>query len=193
MNSLLAYFKPVNPPTAIAYNAPSGRGRPPSGIGSHGGKEQRDCKSRLLSKRARSVALAKQQQESGSEDEEPAARRTFVPRVNWSLPEYHERLLSAVAMVQEKHLSVNRASKLTGVPRTVLAYRVRGKIGVDAHTGPRTALATEDEKQLVEFVLEMAERGFGKDVNEIRLEALRMRAKHGFKATTRWRATLKHA
>ena len=74
----------------------------------------------------------------------------------------------------------------TGVPRSVIQTRIKGKCQVTSHVGKPTSLTTEDESALASYLIDMADRGFGKDVCEIRVIAAKMSTNSKFRATTQW-------
>ena len=107
-------------------------------------------------------------------------------RVNWSSPTRQKMLCSAIDMVQQHKVSVKRAAKLCAIPRSVLQRRIIDGVAVNAHVGPKTALSTTDDASLVSYLLDLADRGFGRDVGDIRRVALQMVSHSKFKATDRW-------
>ena len=111
-------------------------------------------------------------------------------RTNWSLPENQHRLEHALRLVQ-RGASTRQASREADVPFSVLQPRVKGTLTVQARVGPTQALPTDVEKQLVDYVVDMADRGFGKDVNEICQLARRLARNPDFKATTQWWTRMK--
>jgi hypothetical protein len=191
MATLHAYFKPVASPQT-ADNTPV-RGRPSSGAGSHGGASLsivRDSRSRRVPKRKRihaadAAAAAHSSEDDSSEAEEPSLPKRH--RVNWSSPSHQKALSSAIHMVQQQKVSAKRAAKLNGIPRTVLLRRIHDGVAVDAHVGPKTALSAADETALVSYLLDLADRGFGRDVGDIRRIALQMASTNSkFRATDQW-------
>ena len=66
----------------------------------------------------------------------------------------------AVAFVQDGN-SLRRAARLYNVPVETLRRRVNGMVTLDCKPGPSTILTREEEQCLVGYVIEMADRGFG--------------------------------
>ena len=176
------------------------RGRPLSGAGSHGGTSPcvvRDSHSRKDRKRKRvsggaaaaaigarcSASPTVESDDSELDGESSLPKRN---RVNWSSPTRQKMLCSAIDMVQQHKVSVKRAAKLCAIPRSVLQRRIIDGVAVNAHVGPKTALSTTDEASLVSYLLDLADRGFGRDVGDIRRVALQMVSHSKFKATDRW-------
>ena len=60
----------------------------------------------------------------------------------------------------EEGFSVNKAAKLSGVPRRTLDDRVKGRVAHGSRSGPRTVLTKEEEDALMAYLTYMAERGF---------------------------------
>jgi hypothetical protein len=160
-------------------------GRPVSGSGSRGGqtpRNHRDSSSRALNKRARSLAAG-----SESDEEEKERKKHAQKRVNWSLSPHRQQLEDALALV-EAGKTPSAVERETGVPRTVLRRRASGAkpLTIFSHVGPASALTTQQELELKTYLLDMADRGFGKDVGEIRQLAVRLCKKRDFKATPKW-------
>ena len=66
----------------------------------------------------------------------------------------------AVAFVQGGN-SLCHAASLYNVPVEVLRRRLIGKVTLNCKPGPSTILTKEEEQCLVDYVIEMANRGFG--------------------------------
>ena len=191
MGDIRAFFAPLaaaaadSAPVAI----PSTRGRPPSGPGCRGGQYSsvaRDEKSRI---RKRKTTDDDDQFDPCDEPPQPAEpprkKAKASTRVNWSLPENQDRIAQAIAL-QERGFDYRTIEATTGVSTAVLHRRVHKKVALDAKVGVPTSLSSDEEKALVSFVLEMADRGFGKDVIEVRQIAKCMSKNPNFKATTQW-------
>lgn len=185
MTDIRAFFQRLSSAPAVAASNQH-RGRPNSGPGSRGGTSThvvRDDKSRVRKRTERS------DDEFDDEEHESLTshrkRSKVKERVNWSLPENQHRLEHAIRLVQ-RGMSINRASQLAEVPFSVLRPRIKGKLTIESQVGRTKALPSAIEKQLVDFILDMADRGFGKDVNEICRIARRLSGDPTFKATTQW-------
>ena len=67
---------------------------------------------------------------------------------------------AAVAHVNEGN-GLREAARLYNVPVEILRRRVIGAVDVLCKPGPSTVLIAEEEHRLVEYAIEMADRGFG--------------------------------
>ncbi|KAJ8039126.1 Tigger transposable element-derived protein 2 [Holothuria leucospilota] len=75
----------------------------------------------------------------------------------------------AVEAVVRKELSLNKASKLYGIPRTTIQDKVKGLVPVEARSGPKTNLTMEEEDKLVSWATHMNEIGYGQTKRELQL------------------------
>ena len=66
----------------------------------------------------------------------------------------------AVAYVQNGH-GLREAARLYNVPVETLRRRTSGKVSMECKPGPSNILTKDEEKCLVDYVIEMAVRGFG--------------------------------
>jgi hypothetical protein len=146
------------------------------------GLAQRDAASRVFKRKTAHVV------ETEEDDDAPIEHiaKRYKARTNWSSGEPHRLLQQSMDLVAKNGHSVRTAARLSGVPFTVLANRVNGKLSIDAHAGLSSSLTAAQEQQLVHCIIETAERGFGKDVMEIRDIAQRMSTNPHFKATQMW-------
>ncbi len=112
--------------------------------------------------------------------------KRFKQRTNWSSGDSLAQLQRAINLVRQEGLSVRKSAAQTGVPFTVLATRINGKLSIHSHAGVASTLSNAQEQQLVDFILDLAERGFGKDVMEVRQLAQRTSADPNFKASHMW-------
>ena len=78
-----------------------------------------------------------------------------------------ESMVAAVGYVNEGN-SLRGASRLYNVPLETLRRRVLGIVDVTCNPGPCTVLTIEEEDRLVQYSLEMADRGFGLTPEDIR-------------------------
>ena len=76
-------------------------------------------------------------------------------------------MVAAVGYVNEEN-SLRGASRLYNVPLETLRRRVLGIVDVTCNPGPCTVLTIEEEDRLVQYSLEMADRGFGLTPEDIR-------------------------
>ena len=194
MSDIRAFFART-PSVDAAAASSQHRGRPNSGPGSRGGTSAhvtRGQKSRVRKRNVESDDEFVDDQAAEVTSGAPSRKRQAKgkERTNWSLPENQHRLEHALRLVQ-RGMSINQASQQAEVPFSVLRPRVNGVLTVQSHVGRMKALPSAVEKQLVDFVLDMADRGFGKDVNEICQIARRLSGDPSFKATTQWWKRLK--
>ena len=82
---------------------------------------------------------------------------------SWS----NESLTKAVEEVQDKKLSLRAASAMYGIPRSTIHNYITGKTKIGAAKGPATVLTKEEEQQLVEWALKMAEIGYGQTRRQV--------------------------
>ena len=72
-----------------------------------------------------------------------------------------ESMAAAVDAVKQEGKTLRAASRLYNVPLETLRRRVTGSVELDCKPGPKTVLSKEEEDRLVEYCVEMADRGFG--------------------------------
>ena len=70
-----------------------------------------------------------------------------------------EQVERAVDLVRSKQMSLLGASKAFGIPYATLGDKVRGRRPMQAAS--KTVLSKEEEKKLVEWLVEVSRRGFG--------------------------------
>ncbi|KAK3792636.1 hypothetical protein RRG08_023111 [Elysia crispata] len=75
-------------------------------------------------------------------------------------------LIEAIRAVQEKTLSLNRASQVFGIPYATLGDKVRGRRPINAQ--PRTLLQAAEEERLLSWLKETARQGFGRTKSDIK-------------------------
>ena len=68
----------------------------------------------------------------------------------------------ALEAVTEGKMGVNRAALEFNVPRTMLKDRVSGRVIRGSNMGPKMYLTYEEEKELVNFLLNCAKMGYAK-------------------------------
>ena len=71
-------------------------------------------------------------------------------------------MLSVLKAVKEGRMGVNRAALSFGVPRTTFKDRVAGRVLHGSDFGPQPYLTTEEEKELVDFLITSSKMGYGK-------------------------------
>jgi hypothetical protein len=183
MADIRSFFSPVAIPTpaSVQVDPRPAVGRPRT-VGSQA-SQARDSKGRLLPKHKRSRAAHDSDSDS---EEEHAKHRAAALRTNWAAPENQAKLQRALDLVQKQNFTLRHAADQCEVPFTVLQRRVSGGMSVAASARPATALTSEQEKELADFALSLAELGFGKDAGELRTLARRMSSNPSFKATRQW-------
>lgn len=75
----------------------------------------------------------------------------------------------AVEAVVRKELSLNKASKLYGIPRTTIQDKVKGLVPVEARSGPKTNLTMAEEDNVVSWATHMNEIGCGQTKRKLQL------------------------
>ena len=95
-----------------------------------------------------------------------------------------ESMVAAVKSVQDGH-GLRETSRLYNVPVETLRRRVTGAVQMGCRPGPATVLTEEEEDKLCQYLLQMAEMGFGltrEDVTRIAYSiAERSHQPHPFK------------
>ena len=71
-----------------------------------------------------------------------------------------ESMEAAVQSVQEGK-GLREASRLYNVPVETLRQRVTGKVELDCRPGPPTVLTQEEEGEIVRYLIQMADMGYG--------------------------------
>ena len=71
-----------------------------------------------------------------------------------------ESMKAAVQSVEEGH-GLREASRLYNVPVETLRRRVTGKVDIDCRPGPRTVLTKEEEDKIAQYLIKMADMGYG--------------------------------
>ena len=89
-----------------------------------------------------------------------------------------ESMGEAIKYVQ-KGKSLREASRLYNVPVETLRRRANGSVDVSCKPGPSTILTKEEEKCLLEYVVEMADRGFGLSSDDLRRVAFTIAERSG--------------
>ena len=98
----------------------------------------------------------------------PAVLHTPIKKKckQWS----EESMLRALEAVKDFE-SVQRAARIFGVPRSSLCDRTSGKVKLDRKPGPSPYLSNVEERELANFVTDVAKAGYGKSRKEIKLIA----------------------
>ena len=86
-----------------------------------------------------------------------------VKRKQWS----NESMEAALQAVKDG-LGVNKAAELHGIPKTTLKDRVSGRVAQGSKSGPKSYLTDQEEKQLADYLIEVAEAGYGKTRKQVK-------------------------
>ena len=73
----------------------------------------------------------------------------------------------ALSAVEEQGMTVAKASRLFGVPRTTLNDHKLGKVYLGARSGTQTMLSTCEELDLVEFLFHYTNMGYPRTRKEV--------------------------
>ncbi|XP_022084053.1 uncharacterized protein LOC110975677 [Acanthaster planci] len=84
-------------------------------------------------------------------------------RKNWSvdLDKRFKIMKGAVEDVIEKKMTIRKAAEKWGVKRSTLADRVSGRVELGRRSGPPSILSRAEEQMLTEWIISMAQRGYG--------------------------------
>ena len=72
-----------------------------------------------------------------------------------------------VEAVTEGKLGINRAGLEFNVPRTTLKDRISGRVIHESNMGPKTYLTNEEEKELMDFLLNCVKMGYAKTRQDV--------------------------
>ena len=81
-----------------------------------------------------------------------------VVRKQWS----DKQMTDAISRVQIDDLCGNRAADLHGVPRSTLKDRLSGRVQHGVNPGPKLYLSKEEESELADHLIHVANLGYGK-------------------------------
>ena len=73
---------------------------------------------------------------------------------------------AAMELVQSKQMSLNGASKAFGIPYAPLGDKVRSRRPMQP--APKTVLSEDEEKTLVQWLMELSHRGFGRTKDDVK-------------------------
>ena len=79
----------------------------------------------------------------------------------------------------EAGMSLRQEPEVYNVPVETTRRRVLGKISVDCKPGPATVFSKEEENELVDYVVQMANMGFGLTRGDLQLIAYRLAERLG--------------
>ena len=78
-----------------------------------------------------------------------------------------DRMVRAVDSVLKKKASIRKAGEMYGIPKSTIADRISGRVMEGARSGPLRYLNTQQEEELVHFLLECASIGYPKSRQEV--------------------------
>ncbi len=84
-------------------------------------------------------------------------------RLSWS----NHSMLQAMAAVKDGSMGINMAAIVHGVPRTTLKDRLSGRVIHGTKMGPKSYLTREEEKELVDFLVNCSKMGYCKTRAEV--------------------------
>ena len=96
------------------------------------------------------------------ESQHKASNRPAKLRI-WS----NQSMLRAMETVKSGYMGMNRAAIEHGVSQTTLKDRLSGRIIHGTNIGPKPYLTQKEEKQLVEFLVNCCNMGYGKTRGEV--------------------------
>ena len=119
---------------------------------------------RLARRKKKGVSAKKGENKENQppESQHKASNRPAKLRI-WS----NQSMLQAMETVKCGYMGMNRAAIEHGVPRTTLKDRLSGRVIHGTNIGPKPYLTQEEEKQLVEFLVNCYKMGYGKTRGEV--------------------------
>ena len=90
--------------------------------------------------------------------------RTKETRKKWS-PKAME---DAMVAVKNKQMTVFWATKIYNVPKSTLHDRISGKVRHGDKLGPKPYLSSTEEKELADFLMDVAKVGYGRTRKQVR-------------------------
>ena len=81
--------------------------------------------------------------------------------------QYSQESLSAALEAVKEGMPVRRASVSFGVPRSTLQDRINGRVIHGTNPGPQPYLAPAEEQELSQFLVDVAEAGYGKTRSQV--------------------------
>ena len=73
----------------------------------------------------------------------------------------------AMEAASSGNVSINQASELYGVPKTMLKDRLSGRVAHGTKPGPKPYLRSEEEKELVDHLTKLSDMGLPKTRREV--------------------------
>ena len=80
----------------------------------------------------------------------------------------NEAMVAAMKSVIDENTPVSRAAKMHGVPKSTLHDRISGNVIHGDKPGPDQLLTPVEEEELSNFLMEVAQAGYGKTRKEVR-------------------------
>lgn len=80
---------------------------------------------------------------------------------------YEDSMVQAVDAVLNKGLSIRCAAELYAIPKSTLSDRISGRVVMGSVSGPAKYLTTQQEEELVYFLLECASIGYPKSCQQV--------------------------
>ena len=93
-------------------------------------------------------------------------------RKQWST----ESMKAAVKAVEDG-MSLRKAARFYNVPVETTRRRVLGTVAIECRPGPATVFSEEEEKEIVDYAIKMADMGFGLTREDLRHTAYRLAEK----------------
>ncbi len=93
----------------------------------------------------------------------PTVSAPVKRRKQWS----DQTMLMAMNSVRDGRMGVNEAARTYGLPPSTLKDRVNGRVAHGTLPGPRSYLTEEEEKSLVEHLIQTAQVGYGKTRKQV--------------------------
>ena len=72
--------------------------------------------------------------------------------------------MEAASQAAKDGMGVNMAAELHGIPKMTLKDKLSGRVAHGNKSGPKSYLSNQEEKQLAEYLLEVSEAGYGKNM-----------------------------
>ena len=93
----------------------------------------------------------------------------------------NEAMEAAMRSVLDENTPISRAARNHGVPKSTLHDRISGNVTHGDKSGPKQLLSPVEEAEFSEFLIEVAQAGYGKTSKEIRQIAGRVAVDKGRK------------
>ena len=87
--------------------------------------------------------------------------RPFLDSCNMQNSNRSSTFTKAVDDVRDGGLSVRKAAQKWGIKKSTLQDRLNGRIEIERRCGPLPVLTSQEENQFADWLIELANRGFG--------------------------------